>query len=138
MRVVSFLNASATELVAEHAALLRRLAQLQQRVSEQCRAGAVRQAVLEAENLCLRAELVVLRTAAAWGLRGTALNPIRPRSTPRPSVVPSEPPMREARSVICQTGCTGHAHPWLGDDGQCRLSGQACERVTVDTGQAQR
>ena len=41
----------------------------------------------------------------------------------------SEHGARDAQSVISQTGCVGHAHPWLDDDGQCRLSGQVCERL---------
>lgn len=31
-----------------------------------------------------------------------------------------------AELVICQTGCVSHDHHWLGDDGQCRRTGQAC------------
>ncbi|MEZ5702753.1 MAG: hypothetical protein R3E42_13695 [Burkholderiaceae bacterium] len=42
-----------------------------------------------------------------------------------------DPGAPEAQAVICQTGCVGHAHPWLAPDGQCRRSGDACERIGI-------
>jgi len=35
--------------------------------------------------------------------------------------------MEAARKAICQTGCSGHAHPWLSDDGHCLWSGRICD-----------
>ena len=37
--------------------------------------------------------------------------------------------MVSATEVLCQTGCQGHAHPWLDADGACRLTGGECTRV---------
>ena len=93
------------ELVAEHGVLSRRLAQLQQRVGDQLQASARRQAALVAR--------------AATGPRGLA-----------PRIAPG---LLEAQAVICQTGCAGHAHPWLEPDGQCRRTGQACDRLEDET-----
>lgn len=118
----------AQDLALEHGALVGRLARLQQRVTEQLQAGARRQAALEAENLRLRCELVRLRTAVAWDLRPTVLQ-ARPVPGPRATPPRAAPGLREAQAVICQTGCSGHAHPWLEPDGQCRRTGQACDRV---------
>ena len=93
------------ELVAEHGVLSRRLAQLQQRVGDQLQASARRQAALVPR--------------AATGPRGLA-----------PRIAPG---LLEAQAVICQTGCAGHAHPWLEPDGQCRRTGQACDRLEDET-----
>ncbi len=121
-------GALAHELVAEHGVLMRQIGGLQRRSSELLRASTARETALLAENLRLRAELVLLRTSVFWGL-GAAMVLRRP-----PAVRAARPPAvdagaREAQAVICQTGCVGHAHPWLEADGQCRRSGQACERV---------
>jgi hypothetical protein len=115
-------------LVAEHGALLRRLAQLQQRVGDQLQASARRQAALDGENIRLRGELVRMRTAVAWDLRPAALVP-RAATGPRSRAPRIAPGLLEAQAVICQTGCAGHAHPWLEPDGQCRRTGQACDRL---------
>lgn len=119
---------AAQDLALEHVALVGRLGRLQQRVTEQLQAGASRQAALEAENLRLRCELVRMRTAVAWDLRPAALQspPVPGPGANAPRV---EAEMREAQAVICQTGCVGHAHPWLEPDGQCRRTGQACDRL---------
>lgn len=119
------------ELVTEHGTLLRRLAQLQQRVSDQLQTAERRQRDLEADNIRLRAELVRVRTALFWGLRPAAL---ARRAVPARRREEGDVPegMSEAQDVICQTGCVGHAHPWLGEDGQCLRSGQACERLAED------
>jgi hypothetical protein len=115
------------ELVIEHGVLLRQIGGLQRRSSELQQAAAVREATLQAENLRLRAELVLLRTSVFWGL-GAATVKRRPAAArpPIPSDHAHQAP--EAQAVICQTGCVGHAHPWLESDGQCRRSGQPCER----------
>ncbi|WP_310563986.1 hypothetical protein [Hydrogenophaga sp.] len=113
------------ELVAEHGVLMRQIGGLQRRSSELLRASSARETALVAENLRLRAELVLLRTSVFWGL-GAATVLRRPVAARPPAV---DAGAREAQAVICQTGCVGHAHPWLEADGQCRRSGQACERV---------
>lgn len=121
----------AQELSAEHGAVVRRLARLQQRVTGQMQDSAGRQAALEAENLRLRGELVRLHTAVAWNLRAAVL---WSRPVPGTQAHPARAVegMREAQAVICQTGCAGHAHPWLEPDGQCRRTGQACDRLEDD------
>lgn len=123
---------AAQDLTLEHVALVGRLGRLQQRVTEQLQAGALRQAALEAENLRLRCELVRMRTAVAWDLRPAALQS-PPRPGPRAIAPRVDAEMREAQAVICQTGCAGHAHPWLEPDGQCRRTGQACDRLEDET-----
>lgn len=121
-----------TGLSEEHGVLVRRLAQLQQRVGEQLQAGARREALLEADNLRLRAELIRMKTSVAWGLRGAAMVAPPP---PRLRVVNpgTAPGLEAAQAVICQTGCAGHAHPWLDPDGQCRRTGRSCELTGVET-----
>ncbi|GLS16942.1 hypothetical protein GCM10007935_43910 [Hydrogenophaga electricum] len=115
------------DLVHEHGVMLRQMAGLQQRVSAHCQAQAVRVAALESLNLRLQAELVLLRTAIFWGLGAGAVMrrpPVRHRLPAHPAEA-----MREAQAVICQTGCVGHAHPWLQADGQCSRTGQACDQL---------
>jgi hypothetical protein len=115
------------QLEIENGVLMRRLGGIQQRISELLRIAAVREDALERENLRLRADLVMVRTALFWGLPAIG-NPRAPARTRR-LVSPLDPDMTHARRVICQTGCVGHAHPWLDESGQCRQSGQPCERI---------
>lgn len=128
-----FDSATARELVSEHGALTRLLAGLQHRMGELLRAHALQVQALEGEILRLRGQLVVARTGLLWGLpRGRRLArtlALRPATAMRPpaTVAAPAPALREANAVICQTGCVGHAHPWLEVDGQCRRTGQACE-----------
>jgi hypothetical protein len=117
-------------LAAEHGVLMRQIGGLQRRSSDLMRAFAVREDALLRENLRLRAELVLLRTRVLWGLGVAGI------LRRKPAVAVAERTTldrhaREAQAVICQTGCVGHAHPWLDADGQCRRSGQVCERVDV-------
>ena len=119
-------NAAVRELLREHGALLRQLGGLQRRMGEVQRIERARTRELEAQNLRLHAELVVLRTGVLWGL-GAGAVVRRERPLARDSHA-FDPALRAAQAVICQTGCVGHAHPWLEADGQCRRSGQACER----------
>lgn len=115
------------DLVIEHGVLMRQIGGLQRRATEQWQA-------LQAENLRLRAELVILRTSVLWGL---GVHPVMRRqstnrATPRMGMIAHG--TQGAQVVICQTGCAGHAHPWLSDDGQCLRSGHACDRLMVDAG----
>jgi ElaB/YqjD/DUF883 family membrane-anchored ribosome-binding protein len=121
----------ARELAQEHGVLMRQIGGLQSRCTELLRSASSRVAALEGENLRLRAELVLLRTSVFWGL-GAATVLRRARSQVEKSRQPVQAGAREAQAVICQTGCVGHAHPWLDADGQCRRSGQACDRVGDD------
>lgn len=118
------------ELVLEHGTLLRRLAALQQRVSEQLTARERRVAELEGHALRLQAELVLLRTSVFWGLGAVAVQRRPPRRRTQTEMA-AAPELRAAQAVICQTGCVGHAHPWREADGQCRLTGQTCEPASL-------
>jgi hypothetical protein len=128
-----------TLMQREHGVLIRQVAGLQTRVSQQMQAYAQQVDDLEQALLGARARLLLVRTALLWGLdrEGLSLSsPGRSRQRPassRPSPVPR--PLNEADTVICQSGCVGHAHPWLEDDGQCRRTGQSCgfvvSRATV-------
>ena len=120
----------ARELAQEHGVLMRQIGGLQSRCTELLRSSSSRVAALEGENMRLRAELVLLRTSVFWGLGAAAV--LRRRSPAVRSRPPVEAGAREAQAVICQTGCVGHAHPWLDTEGQCRRSGQACDRVGDD------
>lgn len=122
------LTGAAQEISREHSALLRHIGQLQQRISTQLHNAAQYQRQLESDNLRLRADLMILRTAAVWGMGDAAR--LQSAHARRRSTAPvNDPALREAHGVICQTGCVGHAHPWLDASGQCLRSGQACERV---------
>jgi hypothetical protein len=123
------------ELTGEHGALVRQLACLQDRVSRQIADHAAQVRVLQSEVVRLRGRLLQARTALLWGLARGDLHrvpsPVPPRVvTPRRlSLVSDELP--EAHAVICQTGCAGHAHPWLEADGLCRRTGSTCEAGTT-------
>ncbi len=119
------------ELSGEHGVLARRLASLQDRVSRQIAEHANQVRVLQAEVVRLRGRLLQARTALLWGLaRSDLRDPAQAVSrsgipTRRLSLVNDALP--EAHAVICQTGCTGHAHAWLEADGVCRRTGAACD-----------
>lgn len=129
---------------------LRHHARVQQRVSETVRQMAARIEALEADLLRHRAQAVLERTAKWWAI------PLRSRRSwrawPRGQasvaqkalvrlVFHSQPLDQAAASnvapdawrasdeVLCQTACVGHAHHWLGADGQCQRKGGDCERV---------
>jgi len=125
------LSGAVEALSREHGALLRQIGGLQHRVSAELQTGARVQRQLEIENLRLRAELVILRTAVAWDLGRVALSRSAQPRIP-PAQAPRDPALGDAHRVICQTGCVGHAHPWLDAAGQCARSGQACDRVDTE------
>ena len=118
------------ELSTEHRVLMRRLGALQQRLDVLLRGHARQVTALEADQMRLRAQVVVLQTAAFWGI-GAVQIPTRPAGRVR-TQPPLAPESRQAQAVICQTGCASHAHPWLADDGLCQRSGKACERLRRD------
>lgn len=128
--VLRYDSASLRELTCEHSVLLRQFGQLQHRLTDVISAHRQQQARLEQDNLRLRAELVLLRTSVFWGLGAAAVVPMPPAEYP-PQRAAENASVREAHNVICQTGCVGHAHPWLEPDGQCRRNGQACERLAA-------
>ena len=102
----------APHLVLEHAALVRQLGRAQNAITTlQARAHA-QQNALEQKVVWLRGQLLVARTAVLWRLP-----------------LPRQGDLRAAQEVVCDTGCVGHAHHWLGAEGECRLNGGACTRV---------
>lgn len=113
----------AAALQREHGALLRYLGRLQQGLG-----GEVSR--LERENLRLRAALLVQRTAWLWGLAPPKAASV-PQHDRAPTASASTSLARASVSqVLCQVACEGHAHHWLAEAGQCRRSGEACERLT--------
>lgn len=115
-----------TDIAVEHAAMARCLGQLQRHLDALQLAHRQQVAALQAELVRLRGQTVALRTATLWGL-GEVLQSrstdARPAHAPRLATV-----WPEASAVICQTGCVGHAHVWLDDQGRCRRTGDACEK----------
>ena len=121
----------------EHLCLVRHLAALQARVSRQmvalaeaeararARAEAAERAcrALERALIVERGRAVLACTRWSWGWGG-------PPPAPLASVAShGRSPVTTAVDVLCQTGCQGHAHPWLGPEGGCRLTGADCTRV---------
>ena len=115
---------SSHDLLAEHGALLRHWAGVQARVSRQMCDQAQRCAALEAELMQWRARWIVATTQMLWGLGWPSLAPVPSRAARQVDEAPLS-----ATDVLCQTGCASHAHPWRGDEGQCRLTGSDCTRV---------
>ena len=117
------------EIAIEHGVLTRQMAGLQRRVGEQMRACAQQVSVLQDEVVHLRGQLIVSRTCMLWDLgRAGVMKPVVRRAR---EVAPQVESMPEASSVICQTGCVGHAHPWLEADGQCSRTGTACTQIEM-------
>jgi len=120
-----------TVLVQEHGILCRQLGGIQQRVSTLLAQHQAEIRRLDRETVYLRGQLLVARTALLWGL-ARAVVQTRPtgttdhRSTRERTRTPSLP---EARPVLCQVACVGHAHAWLDDRGQCTRDGQTCDRL---------
>ncbi len=117
---------------ADYEALVRQLARLQVRISDLVLTHRIERNRLEAQVIRLRAKLIMGLTERFW-LVG-ARRSTSARTEAPTGLVPDQGPqaapedLRQAREVICETGCQGHAHPWL-QDGQCRLSGDACQRA---------
>ncbi len=117
---------SAAEVAAlqhEHGVLLRELGRLQGKLGDDL-------SRLERENLRLRAALLVTRTAWFWGLA----SPGQVKRTSDPSHAGAERTTIRAvpdvlGPVLCRIACEGHAHFWLGEQGQCERTGDACERL---------
>lgn len=124
------MSAQTAGVVHEHAVLCRRLGGVQDRVSKLLQEKEMALTALAREVVQLRGQLLVARTSMLWGMslpmETVTLGNMAPRpvqATTRPT-----PGMEAARKAICQTGCSGHAHPWLSDDGLCHWSGRICDR----------
>lgn len=130
-RIARHDSMAAREIAIEHGVLTRQMAGLQRRVGEQLRAYAQQVSALQDEVIHLRAQLVVSRTCMLWGLGAAGM--VRPVARRARAVTASAEAaaMAEASHVICQTGCVGHAHPWLEADGQCSRTGTTCTQVDI-------
>lgn len=113
-------------ICTEHAALLRMWGRLQTDLSVRCQAHATALEALSSEVLRLRADLLITRTALLWGMGpgGVAVVRRHPRRMAPLAAAPSA-----VAEVLCRTGCEGHAHHWLDDQGECTRTGQACHRL---------
>lgn len=123
------MSALKSVVVHEHAVLCRHLGGVQDRVSRLMWEKEMALSALTREIVQLRGELVLARTSLLWGLGPSGVSlPQRKAAaaTVRVQMGPA-PDMEPARKVICQTGCAGHAHPWLTEKGQCSWSGQVCD-----------
>lgn len=109
----------------EHQVLSRHWARVQQRVTGVLQLHVLEIQQLQGEVQRLRGQLLVARTAMLWGLSSQSVAGLR--SVPRKMPAAEVPAWREAKQVICQTGCVGHAHPWLSEDGQCLRTLQPCD-----------
>ena len=104
------MSARPSGVVQEHAVLCRHLGGVQDRVSKLMQEKDMALKALASEVVQLRGQLVVAHTSRLWGMQAQPTQDLE-----------------AARKVICQTGCAGHAHPWLSDEGQCRWSGRVCD-----------
>lgn len=117
------------DVAHEHAVVSRHLGNVQHRLSNLMREKNEALEALQHEVIRLRADLVIARTHILWGIGMPAMSvnrKVRAPYTVKPFAHVSHD-LEAARQTICQTGCTGHAHHWLTEDGQCRWSGRACE-----------
>lgn len=123
------MSARPSGVVLEHAVLCRHLGGVQDRMSRLMQEKEVALNALTSEVVRLRGQLVVTRTCLLWGMTVAGVNVThRSRASHPAHAQPGqEPNLDAARKAICQTGCSGHAHPWLAEDGQCRWSGRICD-----------
>lgn len=126
-------NAHAPSASSELAVCLRYLGGVQSRCTDLVRQQQHQIDQLQAQLIRLRAQCILERTQNLWGLWSLHAHS-RPASLPEAGTLSSEvqPPLKDkawqtAQKIICQTGCMGHAHPWLQSDGQCARTGQECD-----------
>lgn len=115
------------DVAHEHAVLSRHLGKVQSRISSLIKEKDLALEALTCEIVQLRAQLVIARTFVLWGMDMQSMNRKVRVSTSVQPLIDESLDLEAARKAICQTGCTGHAHHWLSDDGQCRRSGRACD-----------
>jgi hypothetical protein len=118
---------------SELAVCLRYLGGVQSRCTDLLRQQQHQIDQLQAQLIRLRAQCILERTQNLWGLWSLHAR-ARPESLREAGAVSSKvQPLLEdkswqtAQKIICQTGCMGHAHPWLKSDGQCARTGQECD-----------
>lgn len=117
------------DVAHEHAVLSRHLGNVQNRISNLITEKDLALEALICEIVQLRAQLVIARTFVLWGMdmQLMCMNRKVLSSTQMQPLIDGPLNLEAARKAICQTGCTGHAHHWLSEDGQCRRNGRACD-----------
>lgn len=132
----------APSVASELAVCLRYLGGVQSRCTDLVTQQQQQIEQLQAQLIRSRAQCVLERTQNLWGLWSIQTR-ARPASLPEAGTVSSEVqrPLKDkawqtAQKIICQTGCMGHAHPWLKSDGQCARTGQECDEQVQKQGQA--
>jgi hypothetical protein len=130
MKPSHLLPRHAAPLVDEHATLCRQLGGLQRRVSDLLMQHENEIRRLDRETVRLRGQLMVARTAMLWGMPGSPTKSAAGDTVrKRPVGDQRTPSLPEAREVLCQVACTGHAHPWLNARGHCSRDGKVCTHV---------
>lgn len=104
----------------EHQVLIRRLAAMQQRVSQLVLSYEAQLAHWKHQLMRQSARLMLERTRADWGL--VTLPDPEPASRLGARRVVAQ---AQARAVVCRVGCQMDGDHWRQGD-QCRLSGQDC------------
>ena len=123
------MSARPSGVVHEHAVLCRHMGGVQDRVSRLMQEKEVALNALTSEVVRLRGQLVVARSSLLWAMTLPVVSVTHRARAPSPvqaQVGPAQD-LEAARKAICQTGCVGHAHPWLSDEGQCQRSGRVCD-----------
>lgn len=123
------MSTRAVSVVREHAVLCRQLGGVQDRVTRLLQEKEIALNALGSEVVRLRGQLMVARTSLLWGMTAPVAGlPLQARasSEARAQIGPAQD-LEAARKVVCQTGCAGHAHPWLTDGGQCSWRGRECD-----------
>ena len=117
------MSTSVPDVLCEHAALVRMLASVQERVTCMARTHAQELAQLQKEIFLLRAQLVI---------RDTALQISKGRWLSHESCTEDLQPFLEAADwVICRTGCISQGDYWR-EQGMCRRTGKTCVLVELD------
>jgi TolA-binding protein len=117
--------------------MLRHLGGVQAHVSDVVRQQQQQIEQLQSQLMRLRVQRVLEQTQRLWALSDTGLMTISRSGTGhlegrgvKSQVSLPTKAWQAAQKIICQTGCVGHAHPWLKADGQCARSGQVCDAQT--------
>jgi len=127
MKPAHLLPRHVAPLLDEHATLCRHLGGLQRRVSDLLTQHESEIRRLDRETVRLRGQLLVAQTAMLWGLSSSITRPASGDTVLKRSVRDQRTPsLPQAREVLCQVACTGHAHPWLNAQGNCSRDGTVC------------
>jgi hypothetical protein len=91
---------------------------------------------MQTQLMQLRAWRVIEHTQKLWGIQ----TPVMWKTEAKPANrgvkllgVAGRAWQRLTNRVICQTGCEGHGHPWLNEQGQCTRTGEVCDAMVQET-----